>query len=227
MAKVSSLFKETLRSTQFINFDFGKEWYRIVPYLEEFKCNFGYESPPAQRLASTSNYFEFMIDIQNDLVTNREKSVFYPEGAMLPPSFWETLEYYWSLADAEDTGPIADSQISSLNEVLMTACGYNFLHNPEFIAHWVLVDNSHIWNSSFSLFMAQKLFPSDKWEIYRSSYHTTVLCIEKVLMFDPIAWGLRGACWDYVNFVNYGVKDPFLGADLAMNLLLKSNNINC
>ena len=224
---IDSVLREQLANIQFQNFDFGKEWQRIVPFLQEFLSEFRSEEfipdmnkSPAEQMTSSDGYACFMIDIQNDLTEKKEKSLFYPKNAKLPKSFWKTINYYWDLTETEDDD-IAQSQLNSLDDVLMTACGYNFFHNNDFIAHWIPIHCCETWNPTFSLFMAKKLFPDNDWKVFQSKYHTTVLCVETKQMFDILAWDYRGAMWKFVNKVDYFSENPTLGADLAMQNLLK------
>ena len=124
------------------------------------------------------------------------------------------------MLNAEDDD-VAQSQLSSLDDILMTACGYNYIHNPEFISHWVPVHCCKEWNPVFCLFMAKKLFPDDRWEVFESKYHTSVLCLEKKQMFDILAWDYRPVMWPFLLGSDYISKYPDLGADLAMESLLR------
>lgn len=89
--------------------------------------------------------------------------------------------------------------------------------NKTHICFYIMFGLCRHWNPTVNLWLAQKIFPKYKWKVRRGDRHTTVLCEEKLLVFDMIYWGLNGR-YENVVFPDSSklIVDPTLGASVAI-----------
>lgn len=251
---INPKIKEILTNNKFHNFDFGKEWDKIIPHLDDFLTQYikisvenlkkSSDFPlsndfltrnisPAQEFATGDSHASLLNDIENDIFEKHEKSIYFykmNKKAKIPKCIWKSIEYYLYDSDImkeegeegseegeEERCDRSMDHLESLTEIVMRECGYDFNYNEKFIGHWIPFGDCHNWNSNFSFYMANKLFPEENWIIITSDAHTSIITLDTHRMFDILLWGY-GRLWKHLEEVDYSNED--MGVEDCLKMLL-------
>ena len=231
-------------TSNYKNFDFGREWHRVLPHLktQEFKDLFQSiknesirmepwhvnEDVPPVYLTTNSAFGSLEIhlldhEIKHDRLTDPERKL-YEEMKKFPR--WGE-EY----SSREDT----------LMDFVMERLELTWETNRYHLAFYIPIGQCFDWNSSFGLWMAQKVCPEEKWVVEESDNHCTVICHESKKIFDIIYWSIKGRLYDYCEYhagqtdwkeLQYSREDKTLGGKLAYEnsrmrqIIIKKDKLN-
>jgi hypothetical protein len=219
------------------NFNFGKYWDQIVPYLtsptmkmliktvfDEIKRNSDYpenmhyreNEAPAQLLSSYDSFYtmrhtmvEWAIKCNDDRIPEKIHQAF----ENLEYSEDEAEQRYWD-------------EYNRLETAIEDALGVNYETNQTHIACWVPFGTCHWYNKRVGLFLAKKVCPKIHWKLLISDTHTTVISDDGKHMFDLLAF-----CYNHNRFdaiccnKSYEETDQSLGAKESIELLMKNNKL--
>lgn len=225
---------------KYTNYDFGKNWEQITPYLEEFLDNLideyqkeNYEiskefinknRSPAEEFTESDAYHTGINEIGNEIIDKKDKSIFFRKIVKDPDCnmLFKTYDHYVSKVDLNDNtyDDVSNDISSKIFDLILFACGYDFYYNKTFILYWIPFGNCFNWNFKFGLYMAKKLFPNEKWILVETNYHTSVITVDTFRMFDILLWGCDGRLWNYLINESY-YNDESLGALESIDMLLK------
>jgi hypothetical protein len=111
-----------------------------------------------------------------------------------------------------------------LMDSVMKRLGLDWETNKDHLAFYIPMGQCFLWNSSFGLWLAQKICPEENWVVEESDKHCTVICHHSKRVFDIIYWSLGGRLYDYCKYhagqtdckkLRYSNKDKTLGGKLA------------
>ena len=74
-----------------------------------------------------------------------------------------------------------------ITEKIFDAIGFN--KNAYLPIKWMAWGKNYLFNSIIGLYLAKKLIPDGKWEVYETNTHTTIFSVKYKLFFDLLLWG--------------------------------------
>ena len=208
----------------FQNYDFGKNWDKIVEILKDdhFMTQFQSELRshitwrkhgsslicPCE-LTESDGYSMRLLDIQNYIQQIHDPRI--------TTDLW--MQYEQLIENEQQEEEIA------MDHLFMDRLGISWEVNPYWIGHWIIWGTCVFTNTYLSFPIAKILFPNKHWQLVSSSAHTSVVCLEEQSVFDLLYWGLDGRIDNHIfsrlfEFEEPPNRDPSLGGEQAIDMLM-------
>jgi hypothetical protein len=212
--------------TQFQNFDFGKNWSQIIPFLtdpdfrdtiweaydaiqEHRPYPIDYDGPPSQMVRSDA-----VVTLLDRIFDHLRES----RDSRVPEDVWKSYE------DLTTNGNDDDDEVGELFEnlqnIILRLAGFDWNTNRNCIIFWVVTHECHDWNPTFGLWLARRICPDEPWEILSSQKHTTVFSAKSNRVFDILLWSCDDRLFDTAVGHRYKSKDLTLGGQEAIQMIL-------
>ena len=210
-----------------MNFDFGRRWSEVEPYLTtpemrlllercwtemlaDKACysadGYKHDRAPASQITSGDGSYYLIDERVHDAIDHGHPKL--PTDMKAPPSWASYEEPSKELVEQEE----------QYYEDVKRAIGLDFLTNPNHVVHWAAAyGSSHWFNPHIGLHLAARVCPSVQWTVLRGVDHTTVVSSDGYHVFDLLAWA-----WDRLDAVMIGDErvedDPTLGGAVAVDM---------
>jgi hypothetical protein len=188
----------------FINFNFGTQWDKVVPFLQtrrmkkllekvhgmirdnhDFPQNwkpYDHTKAPAEQLTTHDGYIMQLDQIKEHYIKIKD--------VRIPPTVVKKLD---ELIDMREDSNDDDEEeyfnmLHDIEDKVMRAVNVSFDVNPTHIVHWLAFGTCHWFNVIIGLYLAKKVCPSTNWKVRVSDDHSTVIS-DDGKMFDILAWG--------------------------------------
>lgn len=223
------------------NFDFGKHWHQVLPFIRvpEFEEKvkevwrlldkdgvlfggtvYDASSAPAQYLhCRTYAYGELLMKLAQQYTRSKKKLYALFQGT----AEFDIISSFQAYIDEETgDGEVVDETFK-LHEMILKRLGYDYTTNKDQLAFYFPIGICHWWNPIISKWIAERMFPNDKWVVRKSSEHTTIYCAAKHIVFDMCYWAIDGRIDDYVlgqpfGESSYRFDDATLGGNQAFEM---------
>lgn len=219
-----------------INYDFGKNWNKIIPYLatkemknllklthyerkwsHDYPENWHYkdDQAPASLLTSYDSHCTMMETMFEAVLEQKDPRI---------PSI--LLKQIKKLKYTDDNAEEYWDKYQDLEEKIEIAIGINYKHSPNHIVHWVPFGCCHWFNKFIGMYLAKKISPEIDWKLLSTDTHTTVISKDGKYMFDLLGYSYNHDRFQAICCNEpYVEVDPSLGANETIELLMKQNNV--
>jgi hypothetical protein len=240
MSQNNGLLKIILKEKDnYANYDFAKNWYKIVKLLKNDKFFHALYDPMIKhyknRIKSINDAINQISIVPSSLSSRAayctaldmiyERAV-ECEDSRITDDKWN--EYNANNNNANNNNannPSYDSddefiifEESFMNHVL-DQLNVSWQRDKYQIMHWIPVGECHYFNKHFGLKVAKKLMPDKKWKIITTKTHTTVVCVDDKLFFDILLWNCSNGS-KYNNIIIFGDKVEYASNELIANNII-------
>ncbi len=217
-----------------INYDFGKNWDKIVLYLHtpemeklkrkafyEIKNNHDYpqnwrynkKKSIADLFTSNDAYATMKETMLDSFIEKKDKRI--PEALL--------QKYHTSWKKIMDSDK-AFQKALNIKYKLGDYVDCNYATSPNHMVHFVAFSSCHWFNKHIGMYWAKLICPEIKWKLLQACYHTTIISDDGKHMFDLLAyaWG-RDRFKAYCCNEEYVETDLSLGAKQSMEMVMKED----
>ena len=228
-------------TSQCVNFDFGQNWDKVVPYLQtpmmqqllqiahfEIAQNsiapqnwkFDPQAAPAANLVSHDGHVTMIDTMTDKLIKQKDKRI--PRKLLRD---YKSAKIALSSSSKEDECEKFYNYMETREEI-GKYIGCDYATSPTNMVHWLIFGSCHFTNRWIGMYLAQQICPEIHWKLLAEDEHTTVISSDGTKMFDLLAWG-----WNHNRHLSFCCNQPFietdssLGANAAIESIMQSNHV--
>jgi hypothetical protein len=220
------------------NFDFGKNWNLIVPYLHtpqmeklkkkafhEIKINLDHTGVMYNKKEAIASSFTNN-DGYSTMTQTMLETFIGKEDSRIPEALIDKYYTAWDKIIENEDGDdfeyekkLWDKYMRIVNKIGdLVNCNYQT--SPNHMVHFVTFSACHWFNRHCGMYWVKSLFPNVEWKLIKSKSHTTIISADGKYMFDLLSYA-----WNYDRFKAYCCEEEYeendksLGADDVRKIL--------